>query len=668
MARQAIVDMKTLETAEEQLNVVRRRSRETLADLRRSREHLALTQRLGHLGSVEVDLRTDRVYWSEELYRLYDLDPMTSAPPGRDVVVNATHPDDRQRVIDFADALHRGQSPAPMENRIVLRDGSVRWIRRTAEVVADEHGVPAQLLIINQDITERRLFEAQIKTERDLAQRYLDVAAVMILVVDPDGTVALINRKGCDILEYDNPGDVIGKPWIEQFIPEHSRDEVRDLHRRFHTGEDPGLATHENTVLTRSGRERIIAWRNRVLFDSQGQPVATLSSGEDITERKRMEEQLRQAQKMEAIGTLTGGMAHDFNNGLGVIIGNLELLQQSVVGNPNAGELCEEALAGALRCADLIRRLLAFARRQPLRPAQINVNSLVADTVRLLHRLLGEDIEIVLRTGEGIWPIMADPAQLEACLANLATNARDAMPKGGRLTITTANCHLDAGDVAANPDASEGDFVRIEVSDTGIGMSARTIAKIFDPFFTTKEPGKGTGLGLSMVFGFLQQSRGHVSVSSEQDAGSCFRLYFPRLATPVSAQSRAAAPAAVPAAGETVLVVEDNPAMRSVVRRRLRALGYRVIECEKAVAALETLECEPVDLMLTDIVMPGGIDGFGLARLARERWPDLKVVLTSGFPFIGPDAESRLPADTRLLCKPYSRDELAAVLRTALNN
>ena len=251
----------------------------------------------------------------------------------------------------------------------------------------------------------------------------------------------------------------------------------------------------------------------------------------DLTQQIVIEGQLRQSQKMEAIGNLTGGMAHDFNNLLGIIVGNLDLARERGGSDAELQEMVGEALDAALRGADLTRRLLAFARRQPLRPVRIDINELVSDTVRLLRRLLGEDIEISLELAEKIWPVTIDPAQLEASLANLATNARDAMPKGGRLIITTANRHLDADYVAVHADAAEGDFVMIEVSDTGTGMSEEIISHIFEPFFTTKEAGKGTGLGLSMVFGFLRQSGGHVNVYSEPGAGTTFRLYLPRMVT-----------------------------------------------------------------------------------------------------------------------------------------
>jgi CheY-like chemotaxis protein len=371
---------------------------------------------------------------------------------------------------------------------------------------------------------------------------------------------------------------------------------------------------------------------------------------------------------MEAIGNLTGGMAHDFNNLLGVVIGNLDLLRSQLPANGEPVELVDESLEAALRGAQLTNRLLAFARLQPLAPRRVAINDLLSGIVKLIKRVLGEHIEIAMNLADSVWPAVVDPMQLEAAVTNLATNARDAMPNGGTLTFATDNGHLDEDYAALHPGVAEGDYAVIAVSDTGSGMMPDVIAKIFDPFFTTKELGKGTGLGLSMVFGFMKQSGGHVSVYSEPGLGTTFRLYLPRSLDEVDEAQRPDVAEPTQTGGETILVVEDNEHLRRVVVRQLGALGYRVIDVEGASAAIAVLETECVDLLFTDIVMPGGTSGFRLARMTLERWPDVKVMLTSGFPETNLTGTFGAPVrGMRILSKPYRRDELARAIRAALD-
>ncbi|HEX9536529.1 MAG TPA: PAS domain S-box protein [Stellaceae bacterium] len=385
-------------------------------------------------------------------------------------------------------------------------------------------------------------------------------------------------------------------------------------------------------------------------------------------ERTKLEAQLHQAQKMEAIGNLTGGMAHDFNNMLGVIIGNIDLLRDLKGEDRDIDELTREALDAAFRGADLTRRLLAFARQQPLRPQHVGVNELVSGITRLLRRTIGEDVEISLDLATELWPVVVDPAQLEASLTNLATNARDAMTDGGRLMIVTANRTLDADYAAQHAEVVPGGYVMLEVSDTGCGMTPEVMHRIFEPFFTTKSRDKGTGLGLSMVFGFIKQSGGHIGVYSEPGIGTTFRLFLPRMAANVPAIEESVATPLLHGRGESVLVVEDNEALRRVVTRQLGELGYRVLAAENAATGLELLDRQSIDLLLTDIVMPGGINGRELARRARQRWPGIKIVFTSGFSEVRLNGDADpLAACTPLLSKPYRKEDLASAAREALD-
>ena len=330
-----------------------------------------------------------------------------------------------------------------------------------------------------------------------------------------------------------------------------------------------------------------------------------------------LEEQLHQAQKMEAIGSLTGGMAHDFNNLLGIIIGNTDVLRELETDDPEAEELTRNVLDAAFRGAELTRRLLAFAQQQPLSPRRIDVNQLVSGIIRLLSRTLGENIEIVLSLSSEVSPIVADPAQLEAAIANLATNARDAMPGGGRLAVATADCRLDADSVAPHSELVPGQYVMIEVCDTGSGMTQEVKNRIFEPFYTTKGRDKGTGLGLSMVFGFIEQSGGHINVSSEPGVGTTFRLFLPRATGETVVVTESAVAQLLCGEGETILVVEDNDALRRVIGRQLSSLGYRVLEAKQADAALRVMEQESAASHGTRKYRRV-VDGYRYAR--RQRW------------------------------------------------
>ena len=414
------------------------------------------------------------------------------------------------------------------------------------------------------------------------------------------------------------------------------------------------------------GSDGVVRVEGRALAGPGGLIRRLAGTMQDITERQLIERQLAQAQKMEAIGGLTGGMAHDFNNVLCVIIGNLKLLWPLIKTNAAASELCGEALDGASRCAELIRSLLAFSRRQSLCPSRIDVNAQVKAVAHLLGRTLGQDIALNLHLAEELWPVTADPAQLEAALINLMTNARDAMPKGGDITIVTRNTQIDAAHAA--PDRAAGDYTQIEISDTGTGIPPDIIGRIFEPFFTTKGPGKGTGLGLSMALGFVQQSGGHLSAHSTPGSGATFRLCLPRSETGRTASATRSGTDDVAGGGETVLMVEDDVHLRRVAALQLAELGYHVREAEHAAAALTILHAPAqVDLLFTDVVMPGDMDGIDLANEAALLRPDLRVLLTSGFP----DLRSAKPRLTGcrfpMLQKPYRLHDLARAIRNALD-
>jgi PAS domain S-box-containing protein len=397
----------------------------------------------------------------------------------------------------------------------------------------------------------------------------------------------------------------------------------------------------------------------------EGRVDRIVASSRDVTEREESQERLRRAQRMEAVGHLTGGVAHDFNNILQVIRGNLELIAGAVT-DPEATERLKGALHGADRAAELTRQLLAFARRQPLEPRVVNLGRLVSDMAEMLRRTLGEAIEVETVIAGGLWNTLADPTQVESAVLNLALNARDAMPKGGRLTIEITNAVLDEGYASQEREVEPGQYVMLAVSDTGQGMSAETLSRAFEPFFTTKGEDRGTGLGLSMVYGFVKQSRGHVQIYSEPAEGTTVKIYLPR-----SRQSLAVAPqpsdSGVVGRQEVVLVVEDDDLVRASTVGMLRDLGYICVHATDGASALEKLRAGlKVDLLFTDVVMPGPVKSRDLAREAEALLPGLPVLFTSGYSENAIVHQGRLDEGVQLLSKPFSRDDLARKIRALL--
>ncbi len=390
----------------------------------------------------------------------------------------------------------------------------------------------------------------------------------------------------------------------------------------------------------------------------------------DVTKRNETEEQLRQAQKMEAIGQLTGGVAHDFNNLLAIIQGNLELIKERIETDPRLSEMAGDALRATERGAVLTQHLLAYSRQQPLEPHVLALESVVADLTSMLSRTLEETIQVEASIAPDIWKVRIDPHQLENSLLNLAVNARDAMPAGGKLTIEASNSILDELYAAENADVTPGNYVMIAVTDTGVGMSSETIGRAFEPFFTTKTVGRGTGLGLSMVYGFVKQSGGHIKIYSEIGHGTTVKLYLPSAQEETAAAHALRREAVVPKGnqGEVILVVEDDAAVRKLAIRLLTELGYETISAEDGGAALKILETDArIDLLFTDVVMPGGMNGPALARKAQIHRPDLRVLYMSGYTKNAILHNGELDEGVHLLAKPFRKIDLATKVRDALS-
>ena len=400
--------------------------------------------------------------------------------------------------------------------------------------------------------------------------------------------------------------------------------------------------------------------------------MTLLNGTAESLERQRadideLNQKLSQSQKMEAMGQLTGGVAHDFNNLLTVILGNAEHLAERLAANKELHKIADDIATAAERGSDLTRSLLAFARKQPLMPRDIDIGQKILGMEQLLRRTLGEHVECEFGIDPGLWRASVDPGQLASALLNLVLNARDAMPSGGRLTVRVQNISLGEADVDVDGQARPGDYIMVAVTDTGTGMTAEVASRAFEPFFTTKDVGKGTGLGLSMVYGFAQQSGGSMQIRSEPGQGTVVKLFFPRVGAP---QVNAAPPAGqrtTAAGSETILVVEDDDIVRGYVEGELKALGYRVIVTRNGPAALEILRGpETIQLLFTDVVMPGGLFGPELAREAARLRPDLRILMTSGYSEHPVEALDGLGREVQILNKPYRRHDLAMMLRSVL--
>ncbi|WP_315712242.1 MULTISPECIES: CHASE3 domain-containing protein [unclassified Bradyrhizobium] len=489
-----------------------------------------------------------------------------------------------------------------------------------------------------------------------------------VLVVDPEGTIMLSNQAMGRFL-----GTNVGKTFAEMQAANQFYES--DAVTRIVDEELPiaralcGLSFDRREVVVKptDGRPQFrLMVSGRPLRNSAGAISGAALVYHDVTDVHETERLLQQAQKLDAIGKLTGGVAHDFNNMLTIITGSIEVLIDAVQDRPAAAEFAALIGRATDRCTELIRHLLAFARKQPLRPRDIDVNATVEDIAKLLRPTLGEQVEIRTVLADEDLIAHVDSAQLANALVNMAINARDAMPDGGRLLLETAKTTLDAAHAAANPGIVPGSYVMVAVSDTGSGMPREVKDRAFEPFFTTKDAGKGSGLGLSMVYGFVRQSGGHVKLQSEQNRGTTIRLYLP--AAQATQQIETEHEQALPHGRETILVVEDDPLVRDFVLAQLQGLGYTTLVASQASEALAiAARNQPFDLLFTDVIMPGGISGRQLAETIMTTRPALPVLYTSGYTGDEMVENRQLVPDALLLTKPYRRAELAQMVRQALD-
>lgn len=559
----------------------------------------------------------------------------------------------------------------------VRKDGSRFWALAVVDAVKDENGDVIGFAKITRDITEREsAHQSLVESEARFRQLVEAVVDYAIFQLDPNGIVVTWNAGAERIKGYE----------ADEIIGQHFS--------RFYTEEDREAGAPQKALATAAneGRFEAEAWRLRKdgsgfyalviidpIRDDKGELIGFAKVTRDITERvtadrvlKETQAQLAASQRLEAVGQLSGGIAHDFNNLLMIVLGNLETatrhLKLGSSTNSNIERAIGNAMRGAQRAAALTSRLLAFSRRQPLDPKPLDVNRYFTGAAEFLQRSLGEMIDVRFVGSAGLWQIEADASQLESALVNLAINSRDAMPNGGAVTIEASNIYADESYCRQNPEVSPGQYVMIAVSDHGSGMPPDVASHAFEPFFTTKEIGHGTGLGLSQVYGFVKQSGGHVKIYSEVGQGTTVKIYLPRFDNKSGADEPEIEEPLGHGEGETILVVEDNEEVRVYVTEVLQDLGYRVRAVSNAEAALSIIEQrkKPLDLLLTDVVMPG-LNGAQLGKRAKEIRPELPILYMTGFTRNAIVHQGRLDEGLQLLQKPISQAQLATRVRDLLN-
>jgi PAS domain S-box-containing protein len=619
---------------------------------------LSESQRIGHIGTWSYEFSNNQIQWSDETYRIYGVSPHTFVPTSESFF-NLVHPDDRAKMQELVRACQFGEKPEELEFRIVRTDGSIRTLSGRGELLSGNDSAPARMVGTVQDITERK--QAEEKQARLVA--LLEATPDLVGIANADGLPLFINKAGRRAFGIKDDED-LSKIHILDFRPEWA---IPIIQEAFQEAIRLGVWTGETVLLNRDGHEIPVS-QVIVAHKSADNKVRFFSSiMRDLTEQKKLEEQVRQSQKMDAIGQLAGGVAHDFNNLLTVISGYSELLLVKVPINDPMRESIKAISEAGERAASLTRQLLAFSRQTVMESKILDLNTIVSDTEKMLRRLIGEDILLTAVLDPTISRVKVDPGQIGQVLMNLAVNARDAMPKGGKLTIETGNIKLDEMYVRMHPEVQAGRYVMLVMSDTGCGMTPLIKSHIFEPFFTTKGVGKGTGLGLAVVHGIIMQSGGHVEVYSEPNLGTTFKIYLPAVDEEIETSDKLYADNHLRGT-ETLLLVEDEESVRELVCLVLQTHGYKVVQANDGKEALRMLERHNVriDLLVTDVVMPG-MGGRELAEFLLPKFPQMKALYMSGYTDDAVVRHGILQAEIDFIQKPYSPHALLRKIRQVLD-
>ncbi len=635
------------------------------ANLRSSESRLAEAQHVAHIGSWEWRIRDNHVWWSDEACRVFgmnegDFDPCYQA------FIERVHPDDRARVHEVNQHCFQHQEPFEVEHRIVRPDGGVRTILSKGRVALDEHGTAERVMGTAQDITDTKAAEEIVARSERRLKTIIDAQPACVKLVSPGGLLLEMNPAGLRMLGVTDVAQIVHCPVVDVIHPD-DREKYLAVHRAASAGTAGRL---EFRIFNLDGKEywvdsHMVPFDASVAGDNPARPVLSVTS--DITDRKQLEEQLRQAQKMEAIGRLAGGIAHDFNNLLTVISGFTETALREVADDTVVAGDLRQVYNAADTAAALTSQLLLFSRKQAGAATAVNLNAVISQVEQLLRRTLGEHIQIELRLAVDLSAVRGDASQLQQVIMNLAVNARDAMPSGGLLIVETSNVQLE-GRLAENAGVAPGEYIQLTISDSGHGMTPEVKARIFEPFFTTKEIGRGTGLGLPTVYGIVQSVGGTIAVRSDVGRGTSFKLYFPM--APVRAERSEMAMGRrpeMPTGDETIVLVEDDSSVRAFAARVLSTAGYQVLEADSAARGLELIEAEDarVDAILTDIIMPG-MNGCELAKRVWATRPQMPVLYMSGYTDQVLREQEMSLDDGSLLQKPFTASQLLEKVREVL--
>jgi signal transduction histidine kinase/ActR/RegA family two-component response regulator len=648
---------------------VRERS-ETEDALRKSEALLNEVGRIARIGGWEMDLLTLKATWTQGTYDIVEVEPGEPIP-GPDEHINYYLPAYRPLVANAVEALIKENKPLDFEAQALTAKGNIKWFHAIGKAIR-EGDICIKIQGTLQDITERKRTEEALHRSTSLLQTAFEATAGGILAVDGKGKVIAFNQRFAEMWRI--PKSIMDGADDRQLLA-HVMEELKD---------QDGFRATIDALYNKPEMESwdIIEFKDGRIFERFSKPqrvgdkiVGRVWDFRDVTERRQAESereklqaQLLQAQKMESVGRLAGGVAHDFNNMLGVIIGYSELALETSDLSETLHNHLKEIHSAAKRAADITRKLLAFARKQTISPRVLDLNETVESMLKMLRRLIGEDIDLAWLPGSGLWPVMADPSQIDQILANLCVNARDAISESGKLTIETGTVTFDDAYCTEHPESVPGDYVMLAVTDNGCGMSAEILSHLFEPFFTTKEVGKGTGLGLATVYGIVKQNNGFINVYSEPAKGTTFRIYLPRHAGETGTIEALDATQIPQGNGETLFVVEDDTAILELIHTILTGLDYRVLEASTPTSAIKQAGeyAGTIDLLMTDVVMPE-MNGRDLAERLQVLHPKIKVLFMSGYTADAIARHGVLEEGIHFLQKPFSMRDIARKIRETLD-